>query len=455
MKYCVLDGSRYPDERSRCRMCGGALIDAAAMQNLPEDVTASLSTSCCPNPTCASLVAPARVNFCALCGVKLQPISYELWLDKFVKPALKNSPADVLLDSTFLLRPILIMGLSVSQARNYLDGMLKERIGVDRSVLDGWVEETSALLKRPREQEAAEEQALQRARELNIDLPCATEVLETLIQLIAPPTDSPEKPSSMKDRSIARLTTTISSKGETRVHKFLEREGLETRKREALQSSAKSFYRNLLAGGTMSKDVIHLDAKKSASKDFRNSADYLKEVSPQGAFVLFVSSTNEGWVFPNPRVAFRPKAIVALFPSLTADQFDNFKRHIEPVPVIRVGKDRWQVKQDDESRSNDRTSDAVTLELVPDTAKSLVLFPISVDDYIAKIQSSSIVVRHDVFKNLLVGGPNGKGEFLLIPHAGVSGRTLSFLVIPRITRFQSAATLRNLYERYYRCAIPS
>src|SRR5216683_7501186 len=84
MKYCLQHGLRYPDDRSKCRAAGCDLVDAATIRLLDESIRVDFATSCCPTPGCEIVVAPAKVNYCALCGATLQAISYELWLDKFV-----------------------------------------------------------------------------------------------------------------------------------------------------------------------------------------------------------------------------------------------------------------------------------------------------------------------------------------------------------------------------------
>jgi formylglycine-generating enzyme required for sulfatase activity len=225
MKYCVVDGSRYPDERSKCRMCGGPLIDAALMENLPEDGVAILFTSCCPNPSCASLIAPAKVNYCALCGVKLEPISYELWQKKIVKPAIEKSSANVLLNPTSLLRPVAELGLSVSVARGHLNSMLEELTGVPRNVLDGWIEVTTRLLQEKQKREAAQQEAIRQARKLNIRLLPSMAIMEELARKIEVPT---EASLPIKDSTpVVKPTNNPPSKSSIRLLKMRKREKTE------------------------------------------------------------------------------------------------------------------------------------------------------------------------------------------------------------------------------------
>lgn len=226
---------------------------------------------------------------------------------------------------------------------------------------------------------------------------------------------------------------------------------------EPIRESAKSFYRRLVDGGSVTNNLVYLDFKKSASKEgLRNIDEFLKEGSSQGAFVVFVSDENHGWVFPNPKLTFNADSLKPLFATLTADQFTNFKEHIEPVPVIRIGKGLWQIEATDVRSHDSRAhSAAYTESKAPEPAKGVLLFPVSAADCLAKTQSSSKVVRHDVVRNLLVTGPNGKGELSLIRNRSSSPKSDSLFVIPRITSFKSADTFHNLYKRYYDCGWPS
>lgn len=225
---------------------------------------------------------------------------------------------------------------------------------------------------------------------------------------------------------------------------------------DPVRSSAKSFYRRLVAGGSATNNLVYLDFKKSASKDgLSNSDELLREVSSDGAFVLFVSDENKGWVFPNPKLDFNLDSLKTLFPTLTADRFDKFKEHIEPVPVIHVGKDRWRVEPPDRSQSN-QSNNAVAVEpKTPQSEAAPIVFPVSAADCLAKTASSAKVVRHDVGKNALVAAPNGNGELALVHNSTISTKGGSLFVVPRITRFTSPDTFHNLYKEYYECPKPS
>jgi formylglycine-generating enzyme required for sulfatase activity len=225
---------------------------------------------------------------------------------------------------------------------------------------------------------------------------------------------------------------------------------------EPFRAKAKSLYRNFVAGGSVTNNLVYLDFKKSASKQgLKNTDESLKEVTSEGAFVVFVCDENQGWVFPNPKLIFNADSLKPLFAALTAEQFDNFKEHIEPVPVIRVGKDRWQVPPSANHFSDSRSGKSIPKESkAPTTAKVAVGFPIAAADYIAKMRGSLTVVRHDMVRNFLVSGPDGKGELALICEVTALD-TKSLFVVPRITPFLTTDAFYNLYERYYDCAKPS
>jgi protein TonB len=182
MKYCEFDGFRYPDEKTTCHACGRPLVEVSSIKDLPENTTFALTLLCCPSSVCSALVAPAKANFCAACGSKLQPISYELWMGKFIKPALEERPADVLLDPSDLLRPVVEMGLSVNEAKQLLDAALEERIGVRRDVLDHWLQDTTDLLKKEEKYEVVLRRATREAKSLGI----APIYVEMILQRLAP-----------------------------------------------------------------------------------------------------------------------------------------------------------------------------------------------------------------------------------------------------------------------------
>src|SRR5437879_6172012 len=119
MKYCPVHGFRYPDKISRCRICKAVLLPSSAL-----DDSFHFATSCCPNTLCSELVAPPRAKYCGECGAKLAPISFDVWLKKFVEPAFEQNPLDVLLPASNISMPLAQMGLAKDEGMIYLDQFL-------------------------------------------------------------------------------------------------------------------------------------------------------------------------------------------------------------------------------------------------------------------------------------------------------------------------------------------
>jgi hypothetical protein len=81
-------------------------------------------------------------------------------------------------------------------------------------------------------------------------------------------------------------------------------------------------------------------------------------------------------------------------------------------------------------------------------------FPISADEYLSKVKSSSIIVKPDFQNGILVQDPDGKGELMLVQDydAGAGGL---FYVVPKVGYFQTKQDFYNYYEKYYDCPRPS
>ncbi len=184
MKYCQYEALRFPDDLSTCRICGRPLVDGATILDLPEDIALRIATSCCPSPACEASVAPSRTNFCAACGSKLEPISFELWMGKFVTPAWAADPAELLVDPVSLLGSVNTMGLSRAEARERLDLFLEQQIKMPRATFDSWLSETTAALKDGEKQEAGQSVAVRNAKQLGVEEPLAIAVVEKLLQRI-------------------------------------------------------------------------------------------------------------------------------------------------------------------------------------------------------------------------------------------------------------------------------
>ena len=109
---------------------------------------------------------------------------------------------------------------------------------------------------------------------------------------------------------------------------------------------ARSSYRKLINKTLVSPDPIYLDVEgaRSAGGKLQDSNTYLTQVgSSQSALVLFSDGGSIGWVFPNPKVAFRPAAIKDVFPSLSEADYETAKEEIQPMNVRRLDDGRWLV----------------------------------------------------------------------------------------------------------------
>lgn len=110
---------------------------------------------------------------------------------------------------------------------------------------------------------------------------------------------------------------------------------------------AHSHYKRLVREGHISPAPKYLEAEvRSSPKDLVGDKQvFLQEVEhTQGAFVLFADENGKGLVFPNPQLNFS-SALRPVFPQLTASDFNISKETIVPVPVTRVGDDRWRVER--------------------------------------------------------------------------------------------------------------
>jgi hypothetical protein len=85
------------------------------------------------------------------------------------------------------------------------------------------------------------------------------------------------------------------------------------------------------------------------------------------------------------------------------------------------------------------------------TSKEESLFPISVDDFLAKSKSGAIPVKYDYKERMLVQDDAREGGLLIVRDAG---DRLLYLV-PSFGFFQTKSDYTNYFERYYGCARPS
>jgi hypothetical protein len=114
-----------------------------------------------------------------------------------------------------------------------------------------------------------------------------------------------------------------------------------------LPDTARSLYVDLASGNAVSPGPVYLDADlKSSPMDLLEEREvFLKEVSHhQGSIVMFSDSTEQGWIFPNPKL-FDSSTMKRVFPEVTETDFDNSKDNIMPRLVTRESEGRWKVHQ--------------------------------------------------------------------------------------------------------------
>ena len=181
MKYCKVDGFRYPDKLTQCTACGAPLYSLDAPHDFSMTSEVIHASACCPNPQCRALVAPPGTNFCALCGRELKPISIELWEQKCAAPALDKDFVGVLVNPTPTLRQAAEMGLDSEEAEGRLEQLFEARAGVGRSVLREWVrEDVEPLAEKGANTTAAQARATSHARGLKISPDYARLILKEL-----------------------------------------------------------------------------------------------------------------------------------------------------------------------------------------------------------------------------------------------------------------------------------
>src|SRR5829696_6526756 len=181
MKYCPKEAFRFPDEVAKCLICGTALLD-----DVPDDFRRVVATSCCPNVSCPNNIGAPKTNFCSLCGTALAPILYDVWVRKFVEPALEGSLATALLNPSTLFRPVVEMGLSRSEAHDILNSLIEKRIGIDFDVAKEWIQQAELLL----EQDDKRDENLQRLREQAAELGIHPAIAGSLLDHLTGTVDS-------------------------------------------------------------------------------------------------------------------------------------------------------------------------------------------------------------------------------------------------------------------------
>ena len=80
-------------------------------------------------------------------------------------------------------------------------------------------------------------------------------------------------------------------------------------------------------------------------------------------------------------------------------------------------------------------------------------FPVSVGDYLGKMNRYATVVRPDFQNGILVNDPDGAGELALIRDS--RDDTQAFFVVPRAPQFQTKQDFYTYYQKYYDCVRPT
>lgn len=181
MKYCPVEGLRYPDSLTHCKTCGAQLLSADEADIFTTSANVSFHTLCCPKPMCRMVVAPAQTKFCALCGSELVAISLDVWAAKCVRPELESRPVEFLLHSVDALRPAAEMGLPREEVEARLEQLVTEQVGVSPDEFMKWVQESSTALREGRDSlEETKRQNLEQANARGISRAFAFPVVERL-----------------------------------------------------------------------------------------------------------------------------------------------------------------------------------------------------------------------------------------------------------------------------------
>jgi hypothetical protein len=312
MKYCKVCGLKNLNVSSSCKACGGPLIDASEIENLPEDMTVKFSTACCPNPHCQDLLALPRAKYCSECGVKLQRISYELWVDKYVTPVLEKNLAAMLLEPPppEMFLPLSMMGLSREKAKEHLAAAIEKRTGVNAHALDRWILETRAMFERGKVGlEAARRRAMQQAAKMKMTLSDAAAIVDRLAQSGTPspedviddaPSTSP--PAVRAEGEAIRAGPAPPRRRTTRVYKLRKEE-----------SANGKFY-------------LSPYGVEPPSHVVRDDKIYLVETEGlQRTFVMSSDANPQGWILTEREESERGTA------------------YVRPVSITRLSEGRWRV----------------------------------------------------------------------------------------------------------------
>jgi formylglycine-generating enzyme required for sulfatase activity len=95
MKKCSFCNSRLEfsegDDSAKCRLCGGdKFIDETEEELRQRRKQEEKKELCCPNPLCPPQLRPRAERHCIRCGETLKEATIELWLEKCIKPMVKE-----------------------------------------------------------------------------------------------------------------------------------------------------------------------------------------------------------------------------------------------------------------------------------------------------------------------------------------------------------------------------
>jgi len=308
MKYCEIDGFRFPDRVTHCTACGALLVALSPHQEFSATARLSLSTFCCPNPQCSMLVAPPRTSFCALCGKKLEAISLDIWASKIARPAVESHPLDVLFAPSDLFRPVSEMGLSRVEAEEYLDQALKEKTGITLGEFNRWLDDAFAILKSDEaDPEAAKAQAIESALQRQVVPSYAPLLVERLARHAA---------ASGISASSTQPTVASPDAGHTREHEVHQENSHVAEVRKASLSGPEASKDNgHAAAGKTIKSVPEAKVEKSTPPHggrVEATARLVAEALPAGKEISPARKETAGTVEPRPRRLLIFGAVVAV-----------------------------------------------------------------------------------------------------------------------------------------------
>jgi formylglycine-generating enzyme required for sulfatase activity len=452
MKKCSNEicGWEWPDSVEICDVCGNqTFIDPASIISGKQETL----PTCCANPDCSNLIIFNGATYCSECGSKLQSISWNAWEQK-ITPTSTAHFVETVLDPSRVVTWGLKFGFTEDEVERHLDVVVERLTNATRREVLAWMQTAVLSGGNDKEIQQLREDALLSARKSKISETYARRVLDELVPPVTHVSiSSPAEQSADNRRSLIEGELQLSP--DSREQEVIPISDYSST--DSGRNSAKSFYRHMLSGGTVTNNLVYLSSEKSAVKaGLIDRGEFLREVAnKQGTFVLFADA-NKGWVLPNPSLVFRPRALATLFPDLTADQYNNFKQHIEPVAVTPAGKGRWKVVGRENGSAVGAVTEAITSQQQEAASDNLgTSFPISAADYLEKMRHFENVLRPDFQKGILVSDSTGKGELVLIRDSNQPDEKQPLFLIPRVTRFQTKQEFYAYYEKYYDCKKPS